>query len=56
MSCTLSAGLSLQWFRNNFCSEERAEAERLGVDPHDVMTAEAAKSPVGATGSYTCPI
>lgn len=48
MSCTLSAGLSLQWFRNNFCSEERAEAERLGVDPHDVMTAEAAKSPVGA--------
>lgn len=48
MSCTLSAGLPLQWFRNNFCSEERAEAERLGVDPYDVMTAEAAKSPVGA--------
>lgn len=48
MSCTLSAGLPLQWFRNNFCSEECAEAERLGVDPHDVMTAEAAKSPVGA--------
>lgn len=48
MSCTLSAGLSLQWFRNNFCPEERAEAERLGVDPYDVMTAEAAKSPVGA--------
>lgn len=56
MSCTLSAGLSLQWFRNNFCSEERAEAERLGVDPHDVMTAEAAKSPWARTGSYTCPI
>ena len=48
MSCTLSAGLPLQWFRNNFCPEERAEAERLGVDPYDVMTAEAAKSPVGA--------
>lgn len=48
MSCTLSAGLSLQWFRNNFCSEECAEAERLGVDPYEVMTAEAAKSPVGA--------
>lgn len=48
MSCTLSAGLSLQWFRNNFCSEVCAEAERLGVDPYEVMTAEAAKSPVGA--------
>lgn len=48
MSCTLSAGLSLQWFRNNFCSEECAEAERLGVDPYEVMTAEAAKSHVGA--------
>lgn len=48
MSCTLSAGLSLQWFRNNFCAEERAEAERRGVDPYDIMTEEAARSPIGS--------
>lgn len=48
MSCTLSAGLSLQWFRNNFCAEERAEAERRVVDPYDIMTEEAARSPIGS--------
>lgn len=48
MSCTLAAGLSLQWFRNQFCGEECAEAGRLGTDPYEIMTAEASKSPIGA--------
>ena len=48
MSCTLSAGLSLQWFRNQFCPAERETAAVLGVDPYELMTAEAEKSPIGA--------
>ncbi|MBM6887582.1 xylulokinase [Pseudoflavonifractor phocaeensis] len=48
MSCTLAAGLSLQWFRNQFCAEERRQAEAEGVDPYDIMTQEAERSPIGA--------
>lgn len=48
MSCTLSAGLSLQWFRNQFCPAERETAAALGVDPYELMTAEAEKGPIGA--------
>ena len=48
MSCTLAAGLSLQWFRNQFCAAELAEAEKQGVDPYVLMDREAAASPVGA--------
>ncbi|BAK98303.1 xylulose kinase [Oscillibacter valericigenes Sjm18-20] len=48
MSCTLAAGLSLQWFRNNFCGAERETAAGMGVDPYELMTAAAEKSPIGA--------
>lgn len=48
MSCTLSAGLSLQWFRNQFCGEERREAAERGIDPYELMTAQAEQSPIGA--------
>ena len=48
MSCTLAAGLSLQWFRNQFCAEERRQAEAEGVDPYDIMTREASRAPIGA--------
>lgn len=37
MSCTQGAGLSLQWYRNNFCDAEEAEAKERGVDPYTVM-------------------
>ncbi len=48
MSCTLAAGLSLQWFRNQFCGAERETAASLCADPYELMTAAAEKSPVGA--------
>ena len=48
MSCTLSAGGSLQWFRNNFCEGVLAEAKNVGVDPYVIMTKLAEKSPIGA--------
>lgn len=48
MSCTLAAGLSLQWMRNTFCAAERETATLMGVGPYEVMIAEADKSPIGA--------
>ena len=49
MSCTLSAGGSLQWFRNNFCEGVVEEAKKIGVDPYVIMTKLAEKSPIGAS-------
>lgn len=48
MSCTLAAGLSLQWFRNTFCAAERETAAGMGIDPYELMTVEAERSPIGA--------
>ena len=48
MGVTQAAGLSLRWYRDNFCGDEIAEAEKRGCDPYDVMTEEAAEIPVGA--------
>ena len=48
MSCTLAAGLSLQWFRNTFCAAEREAAAGMGADPYELMTAQAQRSPIGA--------
>nr|WP_315025234.1 xylulokinase [uncultured Aminipila sp.] len=48
MSCTQGAGLSLQWLRNNVCSNEAAEAKEKGVDPYEIMTEMAAQTPIGA--------
>ena len=48
MSCTLSAGGSLQWFRNNFCDNEISTAKGMGVDPYELIAVQASKVPVGA--------
>lgn len=48
MSCTQAAGLSLQWLRNNVCSEEVDLASKLGIDPYEIMTAMAREVPIGA--------
>jgi xylulokinase len=45
MGVTQGAGLSLQWFRNQFAP---------GVD-YDALTAEAAQAPAGAQGLYWLP-
>ena len=48
MSCTQGAGLSLQWLRNNICTEEMREAEEKGVDPYVIMDGLAMDVPIGA--------
>ena len=48
MGVTQGAGLSLKWFRDNFCHEEIAQAEKEGVDPYYIMDNMAEKIPVGS--------
>jgi len=48
MSCTLAAGMSLQWLRNNFFLAEMKVAEGIGEDPYTIMTAQAERVPIGA--------
>lgn len=55
MGVTQGAGISLKWFRDNFCTEERAVADRLGQDPYVLMDKEAARAPVGCGGVVYLP-
>jgi len=55
MGVMLSAGGSLRWFRDALCGEEKAEAERRGVDPYEIITAQAATAPVGSEGLLFLP-
>ncbi len=48
MGVIQSAGLSLRWFRDNFCAGEKEEADKRGVDVYKVMDEVAAASPVGS--------
>jgi xylulokinase len=55
MGCVLSAGGSLQWFRNQLCQEEVSQAKKQKVDPYELITAEAAGAPVGSEGLFFLP-
>jgi len=48
MGVTQGAGLSLKWFRDNFCSSEKETARLMGVDEYYLMDKAAEKVPVGA--------
>ena len=48
MGVTQAAGLSLQWFRNNFCAGDIQEANEKGIDPYELMTDAASKIPIGS--------
>ena len=47
MGVTQSAGLSLQWFRNNFCESEITTAGGMDVDPYYLMDKEAERITIG---------
>jgi xylulokinase len=55
MGCVLSAGGSLQWFRNQLCESEQAAAKKQKVDPYELITAAAADTPAGAEGLFFLP-
>ncbi|MBQ2265516.1 MAG: xylulokinase [Oscillospiraceae bacterium] len=48
MGVTQGAGLSLKWFRDNFCNAEKETAKAMGVDPYYLMDKAALESPIGA--------
>jgi len=48
MGVTQGAGLSLKWFRDNFCSAEKETAKYMGTDEYYLMDKEAMTVPTGA--------
>ncbi|MFA7672464.1 MAG: xylulokinase [Clostridia bacterium] len=55
MGVTQAAGLSLKWFRDEFCQEEKKNAEALGVDPYVLMDKMAEKIEKGSKGLIYLP-
>ncbi len=55
MGVTQGAGLSLQWFRDNFAGAEKDLANFLGIDPYELMTKQAEKSNPGCNGLIYLP-
>lgn len=55
MGVTQGAGLSLKWFRDNFCIEEKRTADLLKIDPYVLMDQEAEKVPAGCNGLIYLP-
>lgn len=55
MGCTQGAGLSLKWYRDNFCHAEMDTAEGMGVDPYYLMDKQAEKVKPGCEGLMYLP-
>lgn len=55
MGVVLSAGGSLQWFRNELGKAEVAAAKAQGIDPYVLLTGEAALAGPGAEGLFFLP-
>lgn len=43
-----SAGLSLEWFKNNFCTNYESEAKALGMDVYSYMNKKISQVPIGS--------
>ena len=48
MGVTQGAGLSLKWFKDNFCQDYVAEADKQGVDVYDLINQDVEKIPEGS--------
>ncbi len=55
MGVTQGAGLSLKWFRDNFCQSEKEAAAQMGIDPYELLNREAALVPPGCEGLIYLP-
>jgi xylulokinase len=55
MGVMLSAGGSLQWYRDTFCQPEKVVAGALGKDSYEVIISEAERAPVGCEGLIFLP-
>jgi len=50
-----TAGALLKWYRDNFGLVEVEFANKIGVDPYDLLTLEASKAPPGSNGLILLP-
>jgi xylulokinase len=50
-----TTGASLRWFRDTFGGEEKAQSQKLGLDPYDLLTEKAEKTNPGADGLLFYP-
>lgn len=55
MGVMLSAGGSLRWYRDTFCSDEKAVAGLIDGDPYDIIAEEADNVSPGAEGLIFLP-
>lgn len=55
MGVTQGAGLSLKWFRDNFCTAEKEVAALMNTDPYILMDKMAEQIPVGSEGVIYLP-
>ena len=55
MGVTQGAGLSLKWFKENFCRKEIDEAKEKNMNIYDYLSKEAAGSKPGANGVIYMP-
>lgn len=55
MSCMLSAGGMLQWYRNVLGVMEVEAAKKKKCDPYELLVAQAEKAPLGCEGLYCLP-
>jgi xylulokinase len=55
MGVMLSAGGSLRWYRDTLAAAEVEEARRLGVDPYELITCQAAAVEPGSEGLLFLP-
>jgi autoinducer 2 (AI-2) kinase len=49
-SISFFTGLTMRWFRDAFCAEEKLVAERLGVDAYALLEEMASRVPAGSHG------
>ncbi|WP_370555847.1 autoinducer-2 kinase [Edwardsiella tarda] len=49
-SISFFTGLTMRWFRDAFCAEEKLIAERLGMDAYTLLEEMASRVPAGAYG------
>jgi len=55
MGVTKGAGLSLKWFRDNFCYEQIEQGKKEGIDPYIIMDEMAKKISIGSNGLLYLP-
>lgn len=55
MGVVLSAGGSLQWYRDEMCQAEVSKAKKTRIDPYDLIMEEASHAPPGCEGLVFLP-